>query len=345
MSIAQFTPYIGGNRRAAGLGLALVAAAAFGTSGSFADSLMATGWSPGAVVTLRIVVAAVVLTPLAVVQARGRWRRLRASSGMVALYGVLAVAGCQLAFFNAVKHLDVGVALLLEYLGIVLVVLWMWGRHGHRPRRLTLAGMVTALAGLVLVLDPSGGVDGAGVAWGLVAATGLAVFFVVSARSDPELPPLVVAWAGMVVGAVTLAGFGLVGLLPLHAEASDVELFGRELSWIVPVAGLSVVAGGLAYSVGVAATRLLGAKVASFVGLTEVLFAVGFAAVLIGQVPGVGRLLGGVVVLAGVALVQADDAASAGTGASGPAAESPSPAPASSPADRFKRDESALTRR
>jgi len=308
MSITQFTSYIGGGTRAAGLGLALTSAAAFGTSGSFADSLMATGWTPGAVVTARIVLAALILTPIALAQVRGRWSRLRASAGMVGLYGLVAVAGCQLAFFNAVQHLDVGVALLLEYLGIVLVVLWMWLRHSQRPRRLTVAGVVAALTGLVLVLDPSGGLDGAGVAWGLVAATGLAVFFVASARTDPELPPLVVAWAGMVVGSLTLVGFGLVGLLPVRTTAADVVLFGRELSWLVPVVALALVAAALAYSLGVAATRLLGAKVASFVGLTEVLFAVGWAAVLVGQVPGAGRLLGGLVVLAGVALVQADDA-------------------------------------
>jgi drug/metabolite transporter (DMT)-like permease len=308
MSITQFTSYIGGPTRAVGLGLALTSAAAFGTSGSFADSLMATGWTPGAVVTARIVLAALLLTPLALVQVRGHWGRLRASAGLVGLYGLVAVAGCQLAFFNAVKHLDVGVALLIEYLGIVLVVLWVWLRHGQRPRRLTVAGVVAALSGLVLVLDPSGGLDGAGVAWGLAAAAGLAVFFVASARTDPELPPLVVAWAGMVVGALTLVGFGLVGLLPVRTTGADVVLFGRELSWLVPVTGLALVAAALAYSIGVAAARLLGAKVASFVGLTEVLFAVAFAAVLVGQVPGVGQLVGGLVVLAGVALVQADDA-------------------------------------
>jgi drug/metabolite transporter (DMT)-like permease len=317
----------------------LTSAAAFGTSGSFADALMATGWTPGAVVTARIVMAAVMLTPLALFQIRGHWPRLRGAAGLVALYGLVAVAGCQLAFFNAVKHLDVGVALLLEYLGIVLVVLWMWLRHGQRPRRLTVAGVVAALTGLVLVLDPSGGLDGAGVAWGLVAAAGLAVFFVASARMDPALPPLVVAWAGMVVGSLTLVGFGLVGLLPLRATGSAVELFGQELSWVVPVVGLSLVAAAFAYSVGVAATRLLGAKVASFVGLTEVLFAVGFAALLVGQVPGAGQLLGGLVVLVGVALVQADDAGSA---APVDAVPGPAGGPDAEAAERINREGPAL---
>ena len=307
MSITQFTSYMGGRAKAVGLGLALTSAAAFGTSGSFADSLMATGWTPGAVVTARIALAALVLTPFALVQVRGHWARLRASAGLVGLYGLVAVAGCQLAFFNAVNHLDVGVALLLEYLGIVLVVLWLWLRHGQRPRRLTIAGIVAAVAGLVLVLDPSGGLNGVGVAWGMLAATGLAVFFVLSARMDEDLPPLVVAWAGMVVGALTLVASGLTGLLPWRAGTGDVAMFGLELSWLVPVVGLSLVAAALAYSLGVAAARLLGAKVASFVGLTEVLFAVVFAALLVDQGPPLAPVLGGAVVLVGGALVQADD--------------------------------------
>jgi drug/metabolite transporter (DMT)-like permease len=317
MTVEQFTPYRSGrgNRRLAlGLGLAVTSAAAFGTSGSFADALMTTGWTPGAVVTVRILVAALLLTPLALVQLRGRWRRLRGSAGLVAAYGLVAVAGCQFAFFNAVQHLEVGVALLLEYLGIVLVVLWLWLRHGQRPRRLTIAGMVAAIAGLVLVLDPSGGLNGAGVAWGALAGTGLAVFFVLSARMDDGLPPLVVAWAGMVVGALTLGAFGLSGLLPWRSSTGDVAMFGQELSWLVPVVGLSLVAAALAYSLGVAAARVLGAKVASFVGLTEVLFAVVFAALLVDQVPTLAQVLGGAVVLAGVALVQADDRGRAPSG-------------------------------
>ena len=81
------------------------------------------------------------------------------------------------------------------------------------------------------------------------------------------------------------------------------------MSWVVPVVGLSLVAAAIAYASGIAATRLLGARVASFVGLTEVLFAVLIAWVLLGQAPGAVQAVGGVVVLAGIALVRVGDSA------------------------------------
>ena len=218
-------------------------------------------------------------------------------------------------YFNAVAHLSVGVALLLEYQGIVLVVLWMWLRRGRRPRPLMLAGSGLALLGLVLVLDVLGGLrlDGVGVLWGLAAAVGLAVYFVVASGDagagahDEQMPPLVLSCLGLWIGAAGLALAAVARLVPLRATTADVDLAGRSVSWLVPVLGLALVAAAFAYVVGTVGARLLGATLASFVGLTEVVFAVLFAWVLLGQLPTLVQLAGGVVVLAGIALVRLDE--------------------------------------
>src|SRR5690242_6385183 len=103
MSITRLTH--DSSRGVLGLGLAVSTAATFGTSGTFADSLMATGWTPGAVVTLRISVAALLLTIPALRAMRGQWHRLKAALPSLLAFGLVAVAGCQLFFFNAVEHL------------------------------------------------------------------------------------------------------------------------------------------------------------------------------------------------------------------------------------------------
>ena len=293
----------------AGLALAVLSAATFGTSGTFAAALLGAGWSPGAAVTARIAVAAAVLTIPAVVQLRGRWVVLRRSAKTIAAYGLVAVAGCQLFYFNAVAHLSVGVALLLEYLGTVVVVGWLWVRHGQRPRRLTVAGGVTAVLGLVLILDLAGShrLDPVGVLWGLGAAIGLAVYFVLSAHDDVPAPPLVVAWGGMGIGAVVLIGLGAIGILPMRAPRADVTLLDHRVSWLVPLLGVSLVAAVIAYVAGIGAARRLGAKVASFVGLTEVVCAVLFAWLLLGQVPTGVQFAGGALIVLGVVLVRTDE--------------------------------------
>lgn len=293
----------------AGLGLALVSAASFGTSGSFAKSLTQDGWSPGAAVAIRIGLGAAVLAVPALLALRGRWHVVGRNLGPLALYGFLAVAGVQVCFFYAIQRISVGVALLLEYLGILLVVAWMWLVRGQRPRRYTVIGGTLSLVGLVLVLDLTGGarVDPVGVLYGLGAAIGLGAFFVISADSDDEVPPLAFAAVGMAIGTTALLALGWAGLLPMTATFDDVEFIGRSVPWLVPVLGLAVVAAAVSYASGVGAARALGARMASFIGLTEVLFAVLFAWLLLDELPVAIQLVGGGFILAGIALVRIDE--------------------------------------
>ncbi|MBB3676859.1 EamA family transporter [Modestobacter versicolor] len=319
-----------------GLLLAVVSAAAFGTSGVFATALLDAGWTAGSAVTARMAVASLALAVPAVVALRGRWSLLRSNAGAVLAFGALAVALPQLAYFNAVSRLSVGVALLLEYSGVLLVVLWTWARLGQRPSRVTGIGVVVAIVGLVLVLDVVGGarIDPVGVVWGLVAAVGLASYFVLSAHSDDALPPLVSAWAGLAVGALVLGAAALVGAIPWRTTAVDVELAGRSVSWLVPVLGLALLAAAFAYATGIAAVRRLGSRLSSFVGLSEVLFAVAAAWLALGQQPAVVQLVGGVVVLAGIVLVRLGEeppAAVAGVDPVPAGAEEETPAPAAGP--------------
>jgi drug/metabolite transporter (DMT)-like permease len=105
----------------AGLLFALVSAASFGLSGSLGTGLIEAGWSPGSAVTVRILVAVVVLAVPAALALRGQWLLLRRNLGFVTGYGLAAVATAQLGFFNAVAHMPVGVALLIEYTAPVAV--------------------------------------------------------------------------------------------------------------------------------------------------------------------------------------------------------------------------------
>lgn len=294
-----------------GLAAAVFSAATFATSGSVGKSLLVEGWSPGAAVTARVTLGALLLAVPAALEMRGRWHLLRNRLTWVhtGLFGLVAVAGCQLFYFLAVERLSVGVALMLEYLGPILVVGWLWLARGQRPRRLTVGGIALAVLGLLLVLDVLGDVQvsTAGVLWGLAAAVGLAVFFVIGADDSSGLPPMAFSTLGMAIGAAGLALAGVVGIVPMRWSQEDVTLAGTAVAWWVPVLWLGLIAAALAYATGIVASRALGAKVASFVGLVEVMFAVLWAWLLLGELPAPVQLLGGLLILGGVVCVKLDE--------------------------------------
>ncbi|MDT7576606.1 MAG: hypothetical protein QOH17_2939 [Pseudonocardiales bacterium] len=301
--------------RTAGLGFAVLSAASFGLSGPLGRGLMDAGWSSAAAVAARILLAAVVLVPVAIVQLRGRWGVLRRNLALVTVYGLIAVAGCQLAYFNAVERMPVGVALLIEYTAPVAVVGWLWVRHGQRPGRRTVVGAVLGGLGLVLVLDLVSGAhaDVVGILWAFGAMVGVATYFVLSGRVDDGLPPVVLAAAGLLLGGVALLLAGAVGIVGLTVTTAPVQFVGMTVVWWVPVLALGIFTAAVAYVTGIAATRRLGSRLASFVALIEVLAALVFAWALLGEVPKAIQLLGGVLVLAGVIVVKLGEPVAAAT--------------------------------
>jgi drug/metabolite transporter (DMT)-like permease len=289
-----------------GLALAVSSAACFGFSGPLARGLLEAGWTPGAVVLVRIAIGALVVAPFAVRALRGRWGLLRAEAPLIVAYGAAPIALAQFAYFSAVERMDVAPALLIEYTAPAAVVVWLWLRRGERPSATTLAGAAVAAVGLVLVLDLVSGADLAagGVLWALVAMVGAASYFLLSAGTGSRLPPLALAGGGLAVAAVALAALGAIGVLPLRASTTAPVYAGRAVVWWLPLLGLGVVTAGVAYVLGIAAIQRLGSRVSSFVALLEVVFGVLAAWLLLDQLPAAVQLAGGALVVAGVVLVK-----------------------------------------
>jgi drug/metabolite transporter (DMT)-like permease len=196
----------------------------------------------------------------------------------------------------------------LEYLAPVLLIGWHWARKQRRPAWSVLVGAGLSIIGLAFVLDLRDGLTlhPIGVAWGLGAALCLCAYFLLSEDEGTAAPihPLLLTTAGTGIGAAVLLAAAAAGVLPLAAGAGEVILSDQAVGWWLPVLLLILVSAVLAYPCGIVAVRRLGSSLASFVSLTEVIFAVTFAFVLLGQRPGPIQLLGGALILAGIALVQ-----------------------------------------
>ena len=102
-------------------------------SGPFAKSLMEAGWSPTAAVTARLAGGALVMASSPPSSSPTGSARRCSTHRTVVAYGLVPIAGAQLCYYNAVAHLSVGVALLLEYTAPILVVGWLWATTRRRP--------------------------------------------------------------------------------------------------------------------------------------------------------------------------------------------------------------------
>ena len=292
---------------ARGLVWALVSAAAYGFSGPLGSAFLEAGWSPGLTTLLRIAGTAILLLPVTLVLLR-RHPLSGGGARRVLLYGLAAVAGVQLCFFQALQHLSVGVALLLEFLAPVLLVGWTWLRTRRTPAAITLVGCLVSLAGLVFVVDPFGPqrVDVVGILWGVASAVCVCVYFLLPGGGDDEggVPPMLMISGAMMVGAVALTVTGLTGITPWEVGAPTGTLAGVEVGWPVLLAMMVVLATALPYVTGILGIRLLDTRVASFVGLSEVMFGVIGAWLLVAQTPSPTQLFGGLLILAGIVLIR-----------------------------------------
>ncbi len=133
---------------------------------------------------------------------------------------------------------------------------------------------------------------------------GAAAYFILSAHGGDTVPGTVLASGGLLLGGIGLLLAGIVGIVPLHAGTAPADFGGRAVAWWFPVLALGVVTAALAYVSGIAATRLLGSRLASFAALAEVVAAIVFAWALLGETPHPIQILGGALILAGVVVVR-----------------------------------------
>jgi drug/metabolite transporter (DMT)-like permease len=105
---------------------------------------------------------------------------------------------------------------------------------------------------------------------------------------------------------VLLALVGVTRVIPFTGATQPVSFFGAEVGWWVPLLVAGIVATAVGYATSIRATELLGSRLASFVGLLEVVAATFYAWLLLGEQLTLPQLLGGALILAGIAFVRSE---------------------------------------
>jgi drug/metabolite transporter (DMT)-like permease len=179
-------PAVSARRSAVGYPLVLVAVSLWAVNGTVGKIIVDSGdvsalrlaelRSTGAGLVLFVAVALVRPATLSV---------SRRELGFLAVFGIGGLAFVHFLYFVAITHLDIGIALVIQYIAPVLVALWArFFVHEPVRRRLWLA-LALALAGLSLVVELWSGtaLDGVGVAASLAAACAYALYILMAERS------------------------------------------------------------------------------------------------------------------------------------------------------------------
>ncbi|MFF7377241.1 DMT family transporter [Streptomyces massasporeus] len=297
---------VSGRGRGVGLGLALLSAVAFGGSGVAAKPLIEAGLDPLHVVWLRVAGAALVMLPLAVRhRALLRWR-----PGLLAGFGLLAVAGVQACYFASLSRIPVGVALLIEYLAPALVLGWVRFVQKRPVTRAAAVGVVLAVGGLACVVEVWSGLgfDALGLLLALGAACCQVGYFVLSDQGsdagDEAPDPLGVIAYGLLVGAAVLTVVARPWTMDWSVLQGTASMDGRPVAAAVLLAWIVLVATVVAYVTGVVSVRRLSPQVAGVVACLEAVIATVLAWVLLGEHLSAPQIAGGAIVLVGAFIAQ-----------------------------------------
>jgi drug/metabolite transporter (DMT)-like permease len=268
--------------------LVLLSAVGFGSIALFARIAYATGVSPTMLLAWRFLVAVAILAPVVWLR-RLPLPRGRALAGF-ALMGVLYTAQSQ-CYFTALMHASSGLVGLLLYVYPVLVTLIALALGWEKLDRRMLVLLLTAIAGLAVMLG--GNLQGKplGIALGILAAGIYAVYITIGGRVTQGTDPLAATLVVMTTAALGNGGFAMAAGDALPADAQ---------AWlaIAAIALFSTVVAICTFLVGI---KYIGPARASIVSTLEPVVTICLGVLFLGESVTPQQLVGGAMVLAAVA--------------------------------------------
>ncbi len=234
---------------------------------------------PGGTVLLRTLFAAVILALLWRPEVRGRSRQ---DWLLIGLFG-FCLAGMNYAFYASLDRIPLGVAVTFEFVGPLGVAVF-----GSR-RPLDLVWVVLAGAGILLLADPGGDLDGLGVALAVLAGAFWAAYILVGGRMGQAIPGGAGLALAMVVASALVLPFGVADG---GGELLDPAVLGIGL-------GVAILSSAIPYSLEFEALRRLPAGVFGVLMSMEPAMAALAGFVILGEVLGARELTAiGLVVVA-----------------------------------------------
>jgi drug/metabolite transporter (DMT)-like permease len=179
-------------RAARGYAMVAIAATLFAVNGTVSKVILKSGITADQLTEVRCAGA---LLGLVLLAAATRPASLRVHLGDLPLLIALGVGGLALvqwSYFYAIARLEIGIALLLQFVGPILVALWARFVFGEQVRQRIWLALCLALAGLTLIVEVwrGGRLSSAGISAAVVAAITYAAYILLAERGVRRRDPI-----------------------------------------------------------------------------------------------------------------------------------------------------------
>jgi drug/metabolite transporter (DMT)-like permease len=257
--------------------------------------------SPFTVAATRFMIATALLA-LWAASRPGLFRRPRLGDApLILALGATAVAGYNALFLYGLELAPAtDGALIVPGLVPVFTLLIAWPVLGERIGGRGVAGLMLALAGLVLVIEPAGGVDGDRALGAGLFAAGAAcwgIYSVLGKGATVRFGALTATLYATATGTLLLIPFSI-------AESGWSQLGDAGADGWLSIGYLAVFGTALGFVFFYEGVSRIGASKAAFFALLVPVFGVLSSVVVLGEDLGVGTIAGGVAIMAGLWLVQ-----------------------------------------
>lgn len=218
----------------------------------------------------------------------------------ILIFGILGMSMCQYTYFTAIGASNAGTATVLQYIGPVLILIYLSLRNKRMPRPVELAAIALAVAGTFFLAthgNPGTMVlSGKALFWGLLSAVALAVYTVQPVPLLNRYGSAPVTGWGMVTGGVMLCLLFRPWAIPVQVDA-------QVAAGMTVIVLLGTVLAFTAYLEGV---RCVGPKKGSLFASVEPVSATVFSVLWMHVSFGIMDLLGFACIISTIFLLAAD---------------------------------------
>ena len=288
---------------------ALLAAFLFGANGSVSKVIIESGFSALQLTQMRVLGAAVISGVVLLILDRRSFRLPSRQWTVILVLGVVGVGVLQATYAFAIELLPVGIALLLEYLAVLIVAVVAFFFFKEKVHVRLWMAIALVISGLIVVAEIwASTLNPVGVLWGLGAAVALATYFLVGERQLKTISPLALSFWTMSVATLFWAPFSRWWTFTAETFTTSTSLGGTFEAVSVPVWFLilwNATLGWFApFLLSLSALKRLSATAAGIVATSEIIFAFVTAWLWLQEALNTWQVIGATVVFGGIVIAQ-----------------------------------------